>query len=129
MDPYSLAELAELFFLAKADADTQFQFWISITFAVIVASFVGEEHLTRKIRSLVAILYLLSTIVLSILFVRAIIIANGFGAALIEADVDFDDPLPNFVTVILGIGRLLLFLVGTGSALYVILNGSLARKR
>jgi len=37
MDQYSPAELLELYFLASSQMDVQFQFWVSITFAVLVA--------------------------------------------------------------------------------------------
>jgi hypothetical protein len=47
------------------DIDTQFQFWISITFAVLVASFVADERLSRTERRVITVLYLFAaTIVL-----------------------------------------------------------------
>ena len=45
MEQYSPAELSELFLQAQALIDTQFQYWMSITFAVVVAGFVAGERL------------------------------------------------------------------------------------
>jgi len=52
------ADLLGLFLDVNQDIDTQFQFWISITFAVLVASFVADERLSRGERVLVTGLYL-----------------------------------------------------------------------
>lgn len=51
-------DLLPLFFDVNQDIDTQFQFWISITFAVLVASFVADERLSRVERRVIAVLYL-----------------------------------------------------------------------
>jgi len=39
------------------DIDTQFQFWLSITFAVLVASFVADDRLSRMERVVIALFY------------------------------------------------------------------------
>lgn len=52
------ADLLPLFFDVNQDIDTQFQFWISITFAVLVASFVADERLSRLERGVITMLYL-----------------------------------------------------------------------
>jgi hypothetical protein len=58
-------DLLPLFFDVNQDIDTQFQFWISITFAVLVASFVADERLSRVERRVIMALYLIAaTIVL-----------------------------------------------------------------
>jgi hypothetical protein len=51
-------DLLPLFFDVNEDIDTQFQFWISITFAVLVASFVADERLSRFERAVITLLYL-----------------------------------------------------------------------
>ena len=64
MDQFSPAELAELFFIRESAIDDQFQFWISITFAVIVANFVGSKRLSPRARVVIALLYTLAVVVL-----------------------------------------------------------------
>jgi Ca2+/Na+ antiporter len=57
-------QLFELFLEVNQDIDTQFQFWISITFAVLVASFVADERLSRAERAAVSVLYLCAAAIL-----------------------------------------------------------------
>ncbi len=58
-------DLLPLLLDVNQDIDTQFQFWISITFAVLVASFVADERLSRFERVVITGLYLCAaTIVL-----------------------------------------------------------------
>ncbi len=53
----SEVELLPLFLDVNQDIDTQFQFWMSITFAVLVASFVADERLSRIERGVITALY------------------------------------------------------------------------
>ena len=64
MDQFSPAELAELFFNRESVIDTQFQYWITITFAVIVANFVAGKRLSLRSRYVVSLLYALAVAVL-----------------------------------------------------------------
>ena len=65
MDQPSAADLFELIMIAEASIDTQFQFWITITFATIVASFVSRNLLTTQMRVLISSLYLIATVVVA----------------------------------------------------------------
>ena len=60
----SEADLLQIFLDVNQDIDTQFQFWISITFAVLVASFVADERLSRVERLVVTALYLCAATIL-----------------------------------------------------------------
>lgn len=64
-------QLLELFLEVNADIDTQFQVWISITFAVLVASFVAGDRLRRGARVGLAVLYMCAAWVLFIRYLRA----------------------------------------------------------
>lgn len=57
-------DLLPLFLDVNQDIDTQFQFWISITFAVLVASFVADERLSRVERGVMTVLYLGAAIII-----------------------------------------------------------------
>jgi hypothetical protein len=58
------ADLLQIFLEVNQDIDTQFQFWISITFAVLVASFVADERLSTMERVVVTALYLCAAAIL-----------------------------------------------------------------
>jgi hypothetical protein len=58
------AELFQIFLDVNQDIDTQFQFWMSITFAVLVASFVADERLSRMERMIVTALYICAAAIL-----------------------------------------------------------------
>jgi hypothetical protein len=64
-------QLLQLFLEVNADIDTQFQVWISITFAVLVASFVAGDRLRRGARFGLALLYACAAWVLFIRYLRA----------------------------------------------------------
>jgi hypothetical protein len=64
------ADLIQALVAVQADLDAQFQFWISITFAVLVASFIGGSRLTGRIRLLIVLLYLGTTFILVLRFYR-----------------------------------------------------------
>ena len=63
MDQLSTAELMELIFLHQSMIDTQVQFWMTATFAIVVASFARRSFLTRTTRLMVCGLYLVATFV------------------------------------------------------------------
>ena len=64
MESIASADLIELILLQRGSFDTQFQFWITTTFAVIVASFAAGSRLSGRYRLVVAALYILSTFML-----------------------------------------------------------------
>ena len=61
MDQVPTSDLLNLLLAQRASIDVQFQFWLSITFAVIVAGFVAGRRLDLKLRLLAAVLYVLAT--------------------------------------------------------------------
>ncbi|MEJ8569393.1 hypothetical protein [Elongatibacter sediminis] len=74
MDALTIAEALELIRVNEEAMVTQFETWLTITFATIVAVFVGRNLLSRLMRWLVTILYLLaslSVIAMSIYFAES----------------------------------------------------------
>ena len=61
MDQISSADLLNLVLDQRTSIDLQFQFWLTITFAVIVASFIAGSRLVPKLRLLTALLYVLAS--------------------------------------------------------------------
>jgi hypothetical protein len=58
METMTTAEIVELAILSLSQVDAQFQYWISASFAVIVASDLVGDDATRIIRWAISALYL-----------------------------------------------------------------------
>ena len=54
------SETIEAFFLSIAVAESQFEFWMSVTIALVVAAHAAGDTLNSKVRVLMAALYLFS---------------------------------------------------------------------
>lgn len=118
MDSISTAELLELALLARSSVDDQFQYWITITFAVIVASFAADEKLNRNWRLTISLLYLLTT---GLFFTRYYADAQHF-LTLISAFAERGGEWPTSYVPALGALRIFVYVAGTALALSF-LNG------
>ena len=116
MDEFSLAELAELLILEQSEINLQFEFWLTVTFAVIVASFVAGSRLVQKLRVAAAFLYVLAVIVFVSRVYYAANDAELFRAALNQAGVAMQTP---WVTLF---SRASLVVVGTAATLLFLLK-------
>ena len=56
--PLSLYEASELFYLALDTQDRFFEFWITATFAVIIACHIGSTILSRSFSIMISFIYL-----------------------------------------------------------------------
>jgi hypothetical protein len=124
MDHYSNAELTTFLFLAWEDLDRQFYFWITVTFATIVAAFAADDRFRRPLRYVAAALYVLAAV---ILYIRYMVIAEAIGQLrlqLISRDALVSDAISLTVGTLTPILRQLIFLVGTIAAVYVLLGHS-----
>lgn len=61
MNETTVAELIELLQNESASIDMQFQLWITITTAVIIASFAARHHLSFWMRAFIAVMYALAS--------------------------------------------------------------------
>ncbi len=116
MDQMSPAELTELFLTLESAIYTQFEYWLTVTFAVVIASFVAGTRLNRKLRFCLSLLYALACVVLVSRWTYSGLDAADFRAALLESGVVLHTP---WVTII---SRLLLFALGTAAALYFLVS-------
>ena len=55
-------ELKEIILATEQVVDIQFQFWLTTSFATIVAAYAGRNRLTTGLRHIVVVLYLLATL-------------------------------------------------------------------
>ena len=62
MNDISTSDLLNLVLTQRGNIDLQFQFWLTITFAVIVAAYSAGDRLDRKLRVMAAALYLLASV-------------------------------------------------------------------
>jgi len=66
MDQVSTADLMSLLLEQRNSIDLQFQFWLTITFAVLAAAFAAGHRLRRPMRWLAALLYAMASIHLAL---------------------------------------------------------------
>lgn len=62
MENFSVAELVELTQMFKSSMDDQFQYWLTATFGVIVATFVAKNNLNKQLRVIVSVFYISASI-------------------------------------------------------------------
>jgi len=104
--------------MSEASIDGQFQFWLSVTFAVIVASFAGRQFLVGHLRHVVAFLYLLSTFVFASRWYYDYLDLKTYGEML---QLLGHEALVPFATAA---SRITLMCVGTLSATYFVYSTS-----
>lgn len=63
METISTAELIELVSILTTAMDTQFQYWLAVSFALIVAGYMVGSNISKRVRLVLISLYLLITIV------------------------------------------------------------------
>tara|TARA_B100000945_G_C20252180_1_gene535058 strand:+ start:224 stop:631 length:408 start_codon:yes stop_codon:yes gene_type:complete len=54
----TFSEVAELFYIAMETQDRFFEFWITATFAVVIACHLGSKTLTKGFSTMISLLYL-----------------------------------------------------------------------
>ena len=120
MENYTFAELTEFYFLGQAAMDTQFYFWVTVTFAAVVAGFVGGDKLAFRLRILVSVLYLLAAAVLVVRFVTAASTIDEIRSFLEEAGALITEPRNSFLILLRG--TLLIF--GSAAAFFFLIRPS-----
>ena len=114
----TFAELQELTTLSEASIDSQFQFWLTVTFAIIVASFAGRHVMTTTLKHITAFLYTLSTVVFASRWYYDYLDLRHYESLFIEIG---HDPSPPLVTAF---SRILLMSLGSIATLYFVYWGN-----
>lgn len=99
--------------------DSVLQIWITLTFAVIVSTYVAGTRFDRLVYRLVSGLYGLASIVLLTRFTSAAIQAFHYKNLLVARGYE-PWPVPNLVSVIIGGGTFVLIFVGTLGTLWFV---------
>lgn len=79
------------------------EFWVSISFAVVVASFFTSKQLNRKVIGLMIFLYILSSLFLASLYIATAVKSDHYYQKMFSAGFNlshFDHPV-NFITITL----------------------------
>jgi hypothetical protein len=99
--------------------DSIFQIWITLTFAVLVATHVAARHFDRGLYRLVSGLYAFAAAILFVRFGSAAYAAFHYKNLLIASGFE---PLPvsNIVSLVIGAGTLLFLFAGTLGTLWFV---------
>ena len=99
--------------------DSIFQIWITLTFAVVVAIYVAGRRFDRPVYLLVSSLYALASAVLFTRFASAAFQAFYYKRLLVTRGFE-PWPVPDFVSVLIGVGTSLLLFAGTIGTLWFV---------
>jgi len=106
-------------YAALSLTDSIFQIWLTLTFAVLVATYVAERRFHRAMYRLVSILYGVASAVLLIRFASAAYQAFHYKNLLVTRGFE-PWPVPNFVSLIIGVGSLGLLFAGSVATLWFV---------
>ena len=117
--PISQELIYSALYSALGLTDSILQIWITLTFAVIVSTYVAGKRFDKHVYWLLSGLYSFASFILLTRFASAafqafyyknLLVTRGFTAW----------PVPNFVSVIIGVGTSVLLVFGTISTLWFV---------
>ena len=119
-------ELHSLLIEYSSSIDAQFNFWMAITFAVVIASHTAGDQINHWARSALVFLYLLATAIIYVRYLAAASEATNVVSQLrgMVGEVKFVN-LAEYT----GIGRRILMLSGTVFAVLVVVRPALLKRR
>jgi hypothetical protein len=97
--------------------NSQFELWLTITFAVIIASYIAGHNLSRSLRQLIASLYLLVSILLLAVAAGAVSFAREMGGTSILE-------VPSFLGYTIALLRPTVWILGTITTIIFIFSGN-----
>jgi len=106
-------------YAALALTDSIFQIWITLTFAVLIATYIAERRFDRRIYLLVSGLYAFASAILFTRFASAayqafyyknLLVTRGFAPW----------PVPNIVSLAIGCGTFVFLFTGTLATLWFV---------
>ena len=112
-------ELAQLVLALLADVDAQFEFWLTVTFGVLVASFVAAERLSRRLRMLLAFFYVWAS---ALFFVRYLA-ASAYLNSYVELAAQYEVSVLAPISPLAGRLRFTLWVVGGITTALLVVRG------
>ena len=110
-------ELTSLIYEIFRDMDSMMEFWISATFAVVVAVFVAREHLSRAMLMMILGLYVAASVMFALRWVVFLRRTFHYREELIKltgSDIPTDDVLVGVIVVLI----ISIFMLGIGATSY-----------
>jgi hypothetical protein len=114
MESVTTTDLLELILASEQFIDDQIEFWLTVTFATIVASFAGDKLLTVRNRIIVSVLYILATFLFMSRWYYEFLDLTLYFELLVNRGVLLEAPL---VTIF---SRIALVVAGTLATLYFV---------
>ncbi len=122
--PEYASDLFALFQTAVAGIDSQFEFWLTITFALVVSTFFAGHILTRRVRIMIAGLYLLSVILVSLQLAFHYQQASYLASLLVDIGLE----VPHTDAVWADAVRILVFSIGSLAAIVFVVQPDFVRR-
>jgi hypothetical protein len=120
MDSLDTSDLIEVVLATQAYVGSQFEYWLTVSFAAIVAGAVAGDRLGPKARVFLVFLYLLATAVLTLEIFQAAQTARVVGEELFSRGLTSGGPNLGLYQFAI---RMLLFLSGTIGTCWFLING------
>ncbi len=116
MESLSTAELVALAQTSAEISGLQYQYWLAITFATIVASFVARNLLPFKLKIAVACLYSMASVLFLLIYINVL---DSYTFYAIEAMTRGAMPTPTLGLAI-PVLRFLIWIAGTGVTIWFV---------
>jgi hypothetical protein len=117
--PISQELIYSTLYAALGLTDSIFQIWLTLTFAVLVATHVAERRFDSRMYGLVSALYAFASAILFTRFASAAYQAFHYKNLLLTRGFE-PWPVPNVVSLIIGLGTFMLLLCGTLGTLWFV---------
>ncbi len=111
-------ELLELLRSANESVDTNFQFWLSSSFAVLLAFFFAGQKIVGVIKWILVLLYSASTILFAFRIIASGRTATRAREALLELQSDYLTIGPELSAIAIGGSIMAIILIGTSATIY-----------
>ena len=119
MQPMPQDQIYSALYSALSLTDSILQIWLTLTFAVIVSTYVAGKRFDRPVYLLVSGLYAFASAIQLTRFCSAAHMAFFYKTLLVTRGFD-TWPVPNIVSVLIGGGSILLILAGTIGTLWFV---------
>jgi hypothetical protein len=117
--PISQEAIYSTLYATLALTDSIFQIWITLTFAVLIATYVAEHRFDPGLYRLISALYAFASGILFVRFASAAYQAFYYKNLLRTRGFE-PWPVPNIVSLIIGIGTFVFLLSGTVGTLWFV---------
>ena len=116
MDSLAPAELLEITIALAEATGLQYQYWLAASFATIVATYSAGQKLNITLKTGIAFLYVLASVLFALLYISNLIRFNLFTQQLAAHGIDFSSNFGTAITVL----RFLVWSVGTALTIWFI---------